>query len=384
MERERSYKTVVFIGLLVLVLLSSQLFAAEPAAKPAVEPAAKPATEPAGRLSRSRRGGGGLYGDWDVKVESSRGQSNSILSFSRGAEGKQTGNWISLWGFGELKDVKFEEGKLSFTRESPGRDGQTRTSKFAGTIKDGKLAGTLTSERGESKVEGKRSGRTPRAVGNWELKLKMGEREFASTLVITAAKKEAKATAAGAARVEYVLSAEWKSERGEHKVSDVKYERGKLTFKRKSKMGDRQSDSTFEGTISGGTLSGAIKSERGEITVEGKLAGTALIGTWNLEIESERGKRKQRLKVNPDMSGLYGANAVKKVKLEGDKVSFKIVLEFGERKFEMDFAGKLKESKLTGEMTTSRGSQKVTGSKVVRRRGRRRSGSSSGQTRRSN
>ena len=55
-------------------------------------------------------------------------------------------------------------------------------------------------------------------------------------------------------------------------------------------------------------------------------------------------------------------------------MSFKIVWEFGERKFEMDFKGAVEESKLTGELTSSRGSQKVTGTKVVRRFGRRKTG----------
>ena len=109
-----------------------------------------------------------------------------------------------------------------------------------------------------------------------------------------------------------------------------------------------------------------IKSERGEITADGKQIGAPLIGTWNLETVSERGSRKNRLRVNPDMSGLYGAIPIKKVNLEGNQVSFKIVLEFGDQTFEMDFAGKVEDSKLTGELTSSRGSQKVTGTKVVR------------------
>ncbi len=67
------------------------------------------------------------------------------------------------------------------------------------------------------------------------------------------------------------------------------------------------------------------------------------------------------------MSGLYGATAIKKVNLEGDRVSFKIDLEFGERKFEMSFEGKVEDNKLSGEMTTSRGIQKVKGTKVIRR-----------------
>ncbi len=342
------------------VSASQPAVAAAVAVKPEVEAAAvveaapvKPVVEPAvrSRSARSRRWG--VYGDWDVKVDYNGREMESILSFSR-AEDKLVGYWISFWGMNELADITFEDGALSFTQTYPGRDGQTRTSKFAGTIEDGKVSGTVSSDRGESQLEGARSKRIPRAVGSWAMKLKMGEREFTSTLVVTAG-------------AEGELGAEWQSEWGEHEITDVEYERGKLTFKRKSKMRDREWESTFEGNIRRNTLSGAIKSERGELTAEGNRIGGSLIGNWNLEIESERGARKQRLKVNPDMSGMYGPIAIEKVNLEGDKVSFETVLEFGERKFEMSFAGQLEESNLTGELTTSRGSQKVTGVKVVRR-----------------
>ena len=191
------------------------------------------------------------------------------------------------------------------------------------------------------------------------MKLKRGERDFTSTLVVTS-DKEGK------------LTAKWQSQRGEHEITDVKYERRKLFFKRKSKIQDRQWESTFEGTIQRDTLSGIFKSERGEITAEGKRIGASLIGNWNLEVTSERGNRKQRLKVNRDMSGMYGAIPIKKINLEDNKVSFKTVLEFGERKFEMSFEGKLEEPRLAGELTTSRGTRKVTGTKIIRRyRGRR-------------
>ena len=329
-------RTVCFFLLLVLVALAAQV-SAQP----------------------SRRGGRGLYGDWQVKVDFDGRQMDSILSFSRDREGKQIGHWISFRGLSELKDLKYEEGQLSFVRVRQNREGQSTTSKFTGTIKDEKLSGTLSSDRGEYKLEGKRSERISRAVGSWEMKLKMGEREFTATLVVMTDKKGK-------------LTAQWQSQRGEHEITDVVYKERKLTFKRKSKIRDRQRESTFEGTVQRNTLSGVIKSERGEITAEGKRIGASLIGNWNLEVTSERGSRKQRLKVNPDMSGMYGSIPIKKVNLEGDKVSFKVVLEFGERKFEMSFEGKLKESKLTGELTTSRGSQKVTGTKVIREFRRRR------------
>jgi hypothetical protein len=128
-------------------------------------------------------------------------------------------------------------------------------------------------------------------------------------------------------------------------------------------------ETTFEGAIQQktDTLIGAFKSEMGEIPVVGKRIGSDLIGIWTLDVTSERGTSKQRLKVNRDFSGMYGTIPIEKINLEGDKVSFKIVQEFGRRTFEMNFEGKLDGSKLTGELTTFRGAQKVSGKKDTSR-----------------
>ncbi|MHC4165786.1 MAG: hypothetical protein ACYSWQ_02385 [Planctomycetota bacterium] len=298
---------------------------------------------------------GGLYGDWQIKYQAGERQMDAIIAFSRDSEGNRTGQWISFMSLSELKDFKYEEGKLSFTRSRRGRDGQTSTSKFAGTIQDGKLTGTMSSERGEYKVEGKPSPRIPRGVGTWQMKFKREDREFESTLAVKA-DKEGK------------LSAEWSSERGTLEIPEVQYERGSLSFAVERKREDRVWKASFKGAIDRetDTLTATLTSSRGEMEGVGRRAGTPLIGTWILESTSERGTRKQRLRVNPDMSGLYGAIPVKKVNLEDGKVTFKIVLEFGDQKFEMDFAGKVEGSKLAGELTSDRFSSKIAGTKVVR------------------
>ncbi len=301
---------------------------------------------------RSRRGG--LYGDWQIKMKFGEREMESILSFSRNQEGEYTGQWISLWGMNDLKDVTFEENKLSFTQITRFRD-QEMTSKFTGTIEQGELSGLLISDRGETEILGKRAPRTPRGVGSWEMKIKAGEREFTGVLTITADK-------------EGNLSGTWKSSRGESKVSDVKYENRTLTFKRAIQRDSGQTEMAFEGTLGYTSLEGVFKSERGEATAEGTRLGAELIGTWNLDIESERGARKQRLRVNPDLSALFGSTLIKKVNFEGDKVSFKYTFKFGDQEFETSFEGKIEESKLSGELKTSRGTSKVTGARRASRR----------------
>jgi hypothetical protein len=296
----------------------------------------------------------GIWGDWELKIKFEEREMDAIVSFARDQEGNLTGDWISFWGVSELKNIQFEEGKLRFEQIARFR-GEEFRSRFTGTVEADKLTGTLSGDRGDSEVTGRRLPRISRAAGTWDLTYKVGDRDVQAKLIIQQDK-------------EGNLTGQWQSAPVESEVSDVKYERGTLTLKRKIKMGDRQMDSTFEGTIDreSGMLKGTLKSEMGDIAVEGKRFGEALIGSWDLEIVTEQGPYKQRLRVNPDLSGLYGTLPVEKIELDGQKVSFKAVRQFGDRTFEISLEGKLSDSKLTGQITTMRGTQTFEGRKIVR------------------
>jgi len=79
----------------------------------------------------------------------------SILAFSRNREGQYTGQWISFFGMNELKDVKFEDRKLTFKRVIE-REGNRMEMTFEGKIAESKLSGELKTSRGTWKVTGTR------------------------------------------------------------------------------------------------------------------------------------------------------------------------------------------------------------------------------------
>ncbi len=292
-----------------------------------------------------------ITGDWQVTVDFEGGQLNSILSLSNDNDGKLKGEWISFWGISELRNLELDGNKLSFVQVYRFNENEM-TSNFKGTIDGGKLSGTFTSDRGESKAEGKRVVRVPAAAGTWEMKFKVQDREITATLKVKADEKGK-------------LSAEWQSEYGEHQITDVNFKNRKLTFKRTSKMQDRQWESTFEGTVKGGALSGVIKSEFGDITAEGKRLGAEAVGQWVLDIETDSGGRKQLLRINPDLTAMYGPVPIKKVDVDNDRVTWKTSMSVGDRDFELSFAAQINGKNLTGEMTSSRGTRKVTGVKRV-------------------
>lgn len=293
---------------------------------------------------------GELYGEWLVRTEFNGRQMESILSFPRGREENLTGQWISFMGISELKDLRYEDGQLSFARVSPGRDGQSSMSTFKGTVQKAVLSGVLSGERGEFRVEGRRIRPIPPAVGEWETKVTVNGQEYTATLVIKAGEKGR-------------LTAAWQSQWGEHEIADVAFKTGKLTFTRRSKVQDRQWTSAFEGTVKGQTLSGAFTSDEGRVPVQGKRVGGAIVGTWDLKITSDSGNRTQRLRVHPDLSGRYGPLPIDKVKLEGNRVSFTTAAEFGDQKFDISLAGTLDGGTLRGELTSPRGSRTVEGLK---------------------
>ncbi|MHC4324027.1 MAG: hypothetical protein ACYSUX_07120 [Planctomycetota bacterium] len=238
MKQSAFRKTVGFIVLVVLVALSAPVSA--------------------GRAKR------GISGDWQITMDFDGRQFDSILSFSTDAKGKLTGQWISF-RVSELTDIKYEGSELSFVQVNRFGDNEFRST-FTGTIERGKLSGTVSSDRGQSKVEGRRLKRMPMAAGTWQVKFNVGDREVNATLVIKTDDNNK-------------LNADWQSQLGRHEITDVTFNKGKLTFKRTSKIRDRQWESNFEGTVKGHKLTGTITSERGEIALEGRRDGAALIGS---------------------------------------------------------------------------------------------------------
>lgn len=274
-----------------------------------------------------------------------------IMTISKDKDGKLAGKWLSFFGPTDLKDVKFENDKLTFVQT--GRfGGEEYTSDFSGTLKDGKLTGTLSGDRGDLDIQGAMIQPKPAVAGTWEIITKREDREMTSTLIIKAAK-------------DGKLSGTWKSERGDSEISDVSFKDDKLTFKRKMTRQDQEVEINYELTVKDDALTGKSTSPRGEATLTGKRTASPAVGTWELTITSDRGDRKQILTIYPDMTAMYGADDLDTITVDGNKVSFKMTRTFGDRSFEMEFKGTVEGDKLTGEMTNSFSEtpSKVTGTK---------------------
>ena len=291
-----------------------------------------------------------ITGSWEMTLDFGGWPSFATLTIAKNADGTLAGKW----GSAELSNVKFDGQKLTFTRTVKFGDSEF-TMTYAGTLKDGKIAGQFSTDNGEFAANGARKKPLAPAAGQWDMQYKIGDRDVTGRLAM-------------AQKADGSLEGKWTSQRGESTISNVKSQDGKLSFDRTSSFNGNEFKSSFEGTVQGDKLTGVFKSERGEIEATGQRFGAALIGTWELTLTSERGTFPGRLMINPDLSGRYEFFGMeiptKTLQFEGDQLAFTVEMGFGDQVSEMTFKGKVDGKSLKGQTTSTWGTSEVTGKKV--------------------
>jgi len=292
-----------------------------------------------------------ITGQWEITMERDGRTSYATLTISKNADGTLAGKW----GTSELSNVKFQDEKLTFVRTIRFGD-QEFTMNYSGTLKDGKLTGLLSSDRGEYAANGVRLKPMPPAVGVWDLAYKIGDRDVTARLTVSQ-------------RPDGALDAKWTSQMGESVISNVKLQDGKLTFDRAAKFNDREFTMTFTGIAQGDKLTGVSKNEQLEVPVTGQRFGAALIGQWEWTSTSERGTRTGMLTIRSDLSGRFQVRdvevPVKDLKLEGNQVTFAIEMNMGDRTSTRNFKGTLDGNALKGQMTSEGSTFEATGKKLA-------------------
>lgn len=290
-----------------------------------------------------------IMGEWEMKMDFGGRDSFATMTISKKADGTLAGKW----GSGELSDVKFEVGKLTFVRTIRFGD-QEFTMEYEGTLKDGKITGTMSSDRGEFAANGARRKPKLPVLGHWDINFNVGDREINARLSISE-------------KPDGTLEGKW-AEPGEHVLSNVKFKDGKLTLTRDSKIEDFEFQTNCELTAKGNELTGTMKSDMGDLQVNGKRVGAELVGKWKLTTTSDFGTRTSMMRIDGDLTGRYeffgGEIPMKNIKLEGDQVTFLLEMGFGDRTFQMDFKGKLDGKTLKGGLTSERGTSQVVGRKA--------------------
>jgi hypothetical protein len=196
----------------------------------------------------------GVVGEWEFKSQTQARSTTATMTITKSAEGKLAGTWSTQRGESQLSDITFEGGKLKFVQVN-NFGGQEMKTTYEGTVDGTKLSGKGKSQFGEAAFEGTLQGEAKAGadaiVGEWQINVNMPARENIEKLTIT---KSDGGTLAG----------KWTGMRGESMISDLKFEGGKLTFTRTSNFGGREMTSNYEGTVEGDKITGKFTSERGD------------------------------------------------------------------------------------------------------------------------
>ena len=103
----------------------------------------------------AKTGADAIVGEWQMSVMMPEREIAEKLTITKNADGTLAGKWEGRRGESTISDVKFEAGKLTFTRT--GRFGDREfTSTFEGTVEGDNMKGVFSSERGERQANATR------------------------------------------------------------------------------------------------------------------------------------------------------------------------------------------------------------------------------------
>lgn len=103
----------------------------------------------------AKTGADAIVGEWQMTVETPEREIVEKLTITKNADGTLAGKWEGRRGESTISDVKFEAGKLTFTRTGRFRDREF-TSTFEGTVEGDNMKGVFRSERGEREANATR------------------------------------------------------------------------------------------------------------------------------------------------------------------------------------------------------------------------------------
>ena len=121
-----------------------------------------------------------IVGDWDMTMDFNGNKSMATLTIAKSPDGTLSGKW----GASDLSNVKLEGDKLTFTRTVKFGDNEF-TSNYAGTVKDGKLTGQWSSDRGEFEASGVKMKPMSPVASVWDMSYKVGDRDITGQLSVS-------------------------------------------------------------------------------------------------------------------------------------------------------------------------------------------------------
>ncbi|MFZ0034243.1 MAG: hypothetical protein WAK60_04530 [Sedimentisphaerales bacterium] len=103
----------------------------------------------------AKKGADVLVGEWQMNVNMPARENIEKLTITKNADGTLAGKWEGRRGESTISDLKFEGGKLTFTRIAKFGDREF-TSTFSGVVEGDNIKGVFSSDRGDREANATR------------------------------------------------------------------------------------------------------------------------------------------------------------------------------------------------------------------------------------
>jgi hypothetical protein len=103
----------------------------------------------------AKAGADAIVGEWQINVNMPARENIEKLTIMKNDDGTLAGTWEGRRGESTISDIKFEDGKLTFTRTMKFGD-REMTWTYEGTVEGNQIKGAFTSDRGEREANATR------------------------------------------------------------------------------------------------------------------------------------------------------------------------------------------------------------------------------------
>lgn len=205
------------------------------------------------------RFGTAVIGKWLMTTETDQGPRESTLTVFPDLTARQE----FFGGETPVKDFKFEGNQVTYALELSFGD-QTFVIDYKLKLQDGTLVGESSSERGTSKMTGKKLQETPAAAAATSASSAVGKWEFT--------RETPQGTRTSTLTIKPDMTGAYTMRDNETPVSNLKVNGDEVSFTITRTFNDREFKMEFKGKVEGDTLKGAFITDRGEREAVGKRA----------------------------------------------------------------------------------------------------------------
>lgn len=321
-----------------------------------------------------------VVGTWDVELDIQGNKVPSKLMIVE-KDGALGGTWSGSRGEAELKDVKYEEGKLTFSR-SVNFQGQEFDMTFNGKVEGDKISGEFDTQMGPLAMTGTRGG-AEAAGGEGAEEMPTGEVNLPGSWHMVVEVQDG-STSEGDLVVKEEggkLTATWTTDLGTANFPEVKLDGNKVAFAADVDFGGTMVPLKFDGITGGDKIKGTVSlsfdgqemampvtGTRGEGAAVEMLTGPVnLPGKWEVEatlpdgntsmadfvIEEKEGKLVGKLMTE------IGEAVIDGIVVEGNKISYKGAIDMGGVEAPIEFIGSTGGDKMVGDFKLSMEGQEM-------------------------